>query len=195
MPGLNQLKPTDAANSTFHVYNRGIGRAPIFRDAIDRREFIECFRRYLVPEVVRARYRRPYKKLGGEVGVLAYCLLDNHFHLVVHQRTATGVQRLMRGALAGYSRQYNTRYERTGRLFESPYKASLVTEHRYAKELIAYVHTNHPDQLQHPFSSHAAYSDPSIAPWLSVSSGLAIFGGLQPYLDYVASYCARERRR
>lgn len=192
MPSRNQLKTAETSGQLFHVYSRGIARRAIFGNAVDRREFLQCLRRYLSDGIERDRTGRAYRKLNGEAAVLAYCLMPNHFHLIVYQRNPYGMAKLMRPALTGYVMAYNSRHNRTGRLFESVYKASPIADTEYAKSAIAYVHSNHETGPQYELCSHAIYTGESPTDWVDVRAGLAIFGGRESYRRFVEGYLRRR---
>lgn len=96
-------------------------------------------------------------KLRDQVSLLAYCVMDTHFHLVLHQLTATGMCDSMHRVIGEYARQFN-RLERCGRgpMFDGRYAAKPLDEMDpdYAKHMIAYVQLNDPtQQLDNPFGS------------------------------------------
>lgn len=113
-------------DALYHVTTRGVERRAIFRSDGDRLDFLDILRR-----VVLAR------------GWLchAYCLMDNHYHLVI----ATPESDLSPGmqALNGrYAQRFNRRYERRGHLFEARFQAALVTEESHALNTCRYVVRN-----------------------------------------------------
>ncbi len=79
----------------------------------------------------------------------AYCLMPNHLHLLVREKTDDGVSRLMQKLMTGYTMYFNTRHERTGALFQGKYKATHVDDDRYLKYLLSYIHLN-PTKLIEP---------------------------------------------
>jgi REP element-mobilizing transposase RayT len=114
----------------YHLYNRGNNFDEIFRNREDYLRFLRLVRKYLVD--------------GGESSVLAYCLMPNHYHLLVHlldPHLSAAMQRL---GLA-YTKVSNGRYGRVGRVFQSPFHAIHVGEERYLSALIAYIHRNPSD--------------------------------------------------
>lgn len=76
------------------------------------------------------------------VDLIAYCLMPNHFHLLVREHTEGGISRFMQKLTTAYTMYFNTRYERTGALFQGKYKAEHAHEDRYLKYLISYIHLN-----------------------------------------------------
>lgn len=113
-------------DTVYHVTSRGDRLAPVFRDDIDRTSFLEV--------------------LGAAMGrfdaqVLAYCLMDNHYHLVLHTRRAN-ISRLMRHLNGVYTQTFNRRHSAVGPLFQGRFKAILVDRDAYLLPLCRYVERN-----------------------------------------------------
>jgi len=83
------------------------------------------------------------------VDIGAYCLMPNHFHLLVKEVRAGGIALFMQKLSTGYTMYFNTRYNRSGALFQGKYKARHVTGDRYLKYLFSYIHLN-PVKLVEP---------------------------------------------
>ncbi|HSX29588.1 MAG TPA: transposase [Candidatus Saccharimonadales bacterium] len=192
MPSKNVLK-VDAPDSYYHVYARGAGKQPIFLDYEDFMFFLELLRRYLSPEAVVNSVGTPYEKLGESVELLAYCLMGNHFHLLLFQRQVGGMQRLMRGVMTSYSRYFNRVYGRSGPLFESRYKASRVSNETYLQHISRYIHLNPKDWRLYPYSSMQYYLTGNQPDWLQTSPMLELFDSREQYAEFVADYEAAQR--
>ncbi len=112
--------------ATYHVMNRGIDRRVLFRNERD--------------------YRRFETALGGlvelhQVLVHAYCLLPNHFHLLV-ETPRGNLSRFMQALQTRYGVYFNRKYGRSGHVFQGPYKAILVEDGEYVLKLSRYIHLN-----------------------------------------------------
>ena len=164
------------ANAVYHVTARGNERKAIYRDDADRRRFLET-----IDEAV--------ERFG--LLIHCYCLMPNHYHLLVETPRAN------LSASAGwlqttYSVRFNRRHRRSGHLFQGRFKAHLVEEDVYARELIKYIHLNpvRPRNKRKPipsdrkgaltryrWSSHRAYAglDKTREPWLCLD-WLSYFG-------------------
>ncbi|MBI4130671.1 transposase [Candidatus Roizmanbacteria bacterium] len=140
-----------AENEFYHLYNRGTDRRAIF---LDDRDF-ERFTRLLyvcnsgTPVIMKDLQAYNFSKLVSEyeprkplVAIGVYCLMPNHFHLLVRQLTPQGISIFMKKLATGYSMFFNQRYERSGRLFESTFKSSRITNDNYLQYLFAYIHLN-----------------------------------------------------
>lgn len=113
-------------NALYHVTSRGVARCAIFIDDQDWRAFLELLAR----ELERSRWL-----------CHAYCLMPNHFHLLVETLAATlskGMQRL-NGA---YAQAHNRRHERTGHLLQGRFHAVLIEKERHLLEVARYVVLN-----------------------------------------------------
>ncbi len=110
----------------YHVMNRGIERRDVFLDDDDRRVFLR-----LLSDLE--------ENFGVEVH--AYCLMDNHYHLVVHTPKAN-LSRAMRWLGQLYSQAFNRRYGRVGPLFQGRFKSKPVDPDGWLLELSIYVHLN-----------------------------------------------------
>ncbi|MFZ2523233.1 MAG: transposase, partial [Minisyncoccia bacterium] len=75
-----------------------------------------------------------------EIG--AYCLMPNHFHILILEIQDGGISIYMRKLLTAYSMYFNKKYERTGKLYEGVFKSEHVDSDRYLKYLYSYIHLN-----------------------------------------------------
>jgi REP element-mobilizing transposase RayT len=183
-----QLKSRIAANQTFQVTSHGIGALAPFNRSIDKREFLSRFMWYLSPEPWSDASRRPYEKLYDQVAVLAYCVLDNHFHLVVHQFTPDGMRRLMTRVLTSYGMYYNAAQSprRRGPIFDGRYAADPMRDPDHIKEMIGYTVLNDPiRQHGNQFSSSAIHLGDVNSSWLANDLTLGVFGGRDGFREYM----------
>ena len=182
----------DAPGVVHHVMVRGLERRPIFRDDRDRGDFLR--------RVARGVEARAW-------AVYAWCLLENHGHLLVR----TGAQplaRTMRSLLTGYAGAFNRRHHRAGHLFQNRYKSIVVEEEPYLLELVRYLHLN-PLRARRvadlralardPWSGHSALCGTVPRPWQATPEILARFGATvgrarAAYRAFVAAGVAQGRR-
>lgn len=76
------------------------------------------------------------------ISIGAYCLMPNHFHLLVHELKDGGISRFMQKLTTGYTMYFNKRYERTGALFQGKFRAAHANNDSYLKYLVSYIHLN-----------------------------------------------------
>ena len=112
--------------ATYHVTSRGNRGQPIFADDADRELFLAT--------LARAMERM-------DASVLAYCLMGNHYHLVLCTRRAN-LSALMRQINGVYTQAVNRRHTTTGHVFQGRFKAILVDRDAYLLELLRYVELN-----------------------------------------------------
>ncbi len=126
-------------NYFYHIYTRGVNGVNLFYREKNYGYFLQKFDKYLSPFVE----------------VFAYCLMPNHFHFLIRIKTAdqnlTGFKNLLglnkvqdqiRLLLMSYSKAINKQQERTGSLFERPFKRKEVNNLKYLKNLTHYIHSN-----------------------------------------------------
>jgi len=110
----------------YHITSRGNERKNVFKSKRDREKFLE----YL--ESATQRY---------DAVIHVYCLLDNHYHLLV-ETPSENLSQIMRHINGAYTTYFNVKRKRSGHLFQGRYKAILVDADEYAKELSRYIHLN-----------------------------------------------------
>lgn len=131
----------------YHLYNRGTDKRVIFLDDADREHFVNLL--YICNSEKRFASRdipigRTYVYERGEtlVDIIAYCVMPNHFHLLICGKEDGGTSLFMQKLLTAYSMYFNKKNERTGALFESKFKAKHADTDEYLKYLFAYIHLN-----------------------------------------------------
>lgn len=150
----------------FHVILRGNARQDIFAVAADR----EAWESLVGDALQRYGHR-----------IHAYCWMTNHVHIAI-QSGAKPLGRFMAYLASNYARRFNQRLKRSGHLFERRYKAILVNEDEYLKELVRYIHMN-PVRAKmvercadYPWSSHNPYTGSRPPDWLTTACVLRMFG-------------------
>ena len=142
----------------YHMYNRGVDKRDIFMDDEDRIRFIHDlfefndsnpapnlndilsskkskFLEVGLPEIER----KPRKVV---VEILAFCMMDNHFHMIVRQKVENGITEFMRKLGTGYTNYFNKKYERTGALFQGRFKSVCIKNDSHLMYLPLYLHLN-----------------------------------------------------
>lgn len=187
MPPRNVLK-IDIADSYYHVYARGASRQEIFLESADYYMFLSLFRRYLSAEDVKDSAGMSYAKLYDDIQLLSYCLMPNHFHLLLYQVNEGAMQRLMRGVMTAYSRYFNKKYDRSGGLFETRYKVSRISSDTYLMHITRYIHLNPKEWREYPYSSLRFYLQAHDEDWVDEQPIVALFPSRESYGDFVAEY-------
>ncbi|MBM4402581.1 MAG: transposase [Candidatus Cloacimonetes bacterium] len=187
MPAKNSVK-VYIENGFYHIYNRGVEERIIFTDKQDYTVFLHYLKRYLSPPEKPNEVGPRWKfDLYEKIRLLAYCLMPNHFHLLIKQFPANGITEFMRALTNAYTRYFNEKHERIGHLFQGRYKAILVDTEPYLLHLSRYIHLNpiglnevQPGKLveypfEYPYSSYADYLRKRNTKWLHPEEILAFF--------------------
>ena len=141
-------RQTPQIGQFYHVYNRGNNRQPIFFDRENYLYFLRLMKRHLV---------------ANGIDVVAYCLMPNHYHFLVHLSQAQ-LSASMKSLSLAYTKAINKRYNRCGSLLQGRFQSLLVTETDYLVNLSRYIHLNpvkaklvsHPSEWE--FSSYLEYA-------------------------------------
>jgi putative transposase len=157
---------TDAA--CYHVLNRGHARETIFHDDQDRSHFLHLLGRY------RSRF---------DLRIYHYCLMSNHFHLLVQLAQPRRLSRMVAGLLVAYWHHYRRRYGLVGHLFQGRFKSPAVEAERYLLSCGRYIERNPVEAgivsqaWDYPWSSCRAYAGATADPLLARNSW---YDGLAP---------------
>lgn len=112
---------------TYHIYNRGINGESIFINDENKRYFLQLME----------------KHLSLCCSVYAYCLMDNHFHLLISvKQEGEAATQQFSNLFNAYAKAFNKANDRTGSLFEKHFKRIKITDEEYVKQLVIYIHLN-----------------------------------------------------
>lgn len=144
----------------YHIYNRGVEKRHIFIDNQDYGVFLSYLKEYLSPKDeknlmaklsdhnISAKERDKILKLlklnnfYNEIYLLAFCLMPNHFHLLIKQSSSLSIDKFMNSLALRYAIYFNRKYKRTGILFQDVYKAVSVNTDEQLLHLSRYIHQN-----------------------------------------------------
>ncbi len=132
-----------AKGEFYHLYNRGTEKRTIFLDKQDYNHFL--FLMYICNSTRSITLRDIGKNFDREetlVDIGAYCLMPNHFHILINEKTEGGISKYMLKLMTGYTMYFNQKYKRTGKLYEGTFKASHVSKDNYLKYIYSYIHLN-----------------------------------------------------
>lgn len=110
----------------YHIILRGINRQVIFEENEDYIRFLQTLKKY---------------KSNGEFIIYAYCLMDNHVHLLIKEGNEE-LALIMRRIGASYVYWYNDKYDRVGHLFQDRFKSETIENDRYLLAVLRYIHHN-----------------------------------------------------
>lgn len=197
------------ANSFYHLYNRGVEKRIIFNDSQDYNVFLSYLKEYLLPKdhiglqkqltdpAVRWVKKDEILKLlrmnnfEGNITLLAYCLMPNHFHLLIKQREENAIDSFMNSLSVRYAMYFNRKYKRVGSLFQGVYKAVRVLSDGQFLHLSRYIHRNHLSlqevvlqNLKEQYSSYGDYIGARKTQWVKTEEILSYFSKTNPRLSY-----------
>jgi len=121
----------------YHIYNRGNNKEDIFKEVMNYSYFLNLMRKYIVPIA----------------DVLSYCLLKNHFHLLIKTKKLEKDKKFSQAfsnMCNAYAKAINKKYNRTGSLFQTRFKRIKISDENYLRQLIIYINLNH---IYHGFTS------------------------------------------
>src|SRR3989344_7629403 len=137
----------------YHIYSRGVEKRKIFMSAKDYNRFIALL--YIMNQESSFRMDNflrdnqnnlqnifKEKREKPLVSILSYCLMPNHFHLILYEHTEGGISKFMGKLLTAYSMYFNTKYERSGPLFTHPFRSEHISNESQHMYIFSYVHLN-----------------------------------------------------
>lgn len=213
MASKNALK-NYIADGYYHIYNRGIEKRLIFQDQQDYSVFLSYLRFYLLPKdkadltrqlsnpSISCKEKDNILKLlrlnnfYDEIILLAYCLMPNHFHLLIKQKSDKSIDKFMNSLGVRYTMYFNRKYKRVGKLCQDVYKAVSVENDPQLLYLSGYIHNNPiKNSATQALGLRAYYTQPSSLPeylktrqteWVHPEEILEYFSKENPQLSYQA---------
>lgn len=174
-----------ASGEYYHIFNRGIRKQEIFREKRDWARLLFSILTFQSPVIFdnisrdlkdflplidrSVQHRVLNKKMSGvvkerAVELVAFCLMPNHFHLLVKQTGEKGVSQYLQRIQNSYTKFFNTKYKTSGHLFQGPFRAVHIEDNNQLLYTSAYIHLN-PRENRHlknkiekyPWSSYSDY--------------------------------------
>ncbi|GMR18879.1 MAG: hypothetical protein BMS9Abin34_001 [Patescibacteria group bacterium] len=205
----------------YHVYNRGVEKRDIFATKRDYQRFLSTLVFYLhdqeipytvfqgsTPEVRAAYFQlNPRGSETQRVRVLAYCLMPNHFHLLLKPVRADGVTKYVSDISNSHTKYFNLKNKRVGRLFQNTFKSKEVSSEPSLMQLTRYIHLNPvlstktnlptaaPAPQSYPYSSYAAWvglRPANIVNNEELKTWLRWAGGSDKYKEFVEAKLAKS---
>jgi len=205
MPARNSVKEY-IANGYYHIYNRGVEKRLIFQDQQDYSVFLGYLKEYLTPKNEKGlRMRLSYPDISSkekdrilkflrmnnfadEITLLAYCLMPNHFHLFIKQKSANSIDKFMQSLCTRYTMYFNRKYKRVGSLFQGVYKAVHIISEKQFLHLSRYIHrqalASQGETLEDQPCSYPEYLSKRRTEWIKPDEILNYFSTSNPSLSY-----------
>ncbi|MEK7541611.1 MAG: transposase [Patescibacteria group bacterium] len=141
-------RPHFVEGYVYHIYNRGVEKRNIFLEDKDRLRFIADLYEFNDTAPVFNPARQPFevrlqtRRKQTLVEILSFCLMPNHYHLMMRQKEGNGITEFMRKLGTGYTNYFNLKYTRVGSLFQGKFKAILLKQEGHLTHLPHYIHLN-----------------------------------------------------
>lgn len=201
-------------NHIYHVFNKTLDRRKLFKSGTYGDYFLKVLKYYRSTKArlsfskLRSVDRKVFQDIQKEVSfqkyfrvdILAYCLMPNHFHLLLKQKVDNGIQKFISDTINSLTRYCNLRLERKGPLFLPKFKAERIHTNEQLLHVSRYIHLNPYSSgvvktsdklLAYPWSSFPEYIREErevIDPLISPSELLAFYDGeREEYKDFVLS--------
>ena len=163
---MGNRKDTFAHGEWYHCYTRSIDGKSTFNTPADYKRFIEAL--YLSNDTKRTE-RGNLKRSSYEdilalprqemiVTIGAYCLMPNHFHLLVKEVHDGGITQFMRRVGTSYAMYFNKKYGRIGNVFVKPFRSKHISDDRYLTRIAEYIHLNPAELFESKWKSGAPLS-------------------------------------
>jgi len=111
----------------YHIFNRGNNKQDIFFEEENYKYFLRLLNKHIDPVA----------------NIYVYCLLPNHFHLLIQiKEDCSNPSQAFSNFFNSYTKSINKKYNRTGSLFQRPFKRIRVTDEKYLLQLVTYIHLN-----------------------------------------------------
>ncbi|MBP7215873.1 MAG: transposase [Candidatus Omnitrophica bacterium] len=114
-------------NTYYHVYNRGNQKQTVFLDEEDYISFLDLLKHYK-------------RKFGFKL--YSYCLMPNHFHLIIFPRKPEALPEIMKPICQTYTLYFNNKYKKVGHLWQGRFKNRMIGKNDYLLDCIAYIESN-----------------------------------------------------
>lgn len=132
---------------TYHIYNRGVDKRPVFLNKQNYLRFYTSLNYFNTKKPINSirDIAKDVEITSADklVQIKAYCLLPNHYHLLLEQLTDGGISEFMKRVGGGYTLYFNEKKKRSGALFQGTYKRVHVNTDEYYNYLFAYINENH----------------------------------------------------
>lgn len=179
----------------YHIFNRGVDKRTLFHRERDYLRFIKTIKICNDPATIRITSLStidPSISKNTYVSVINFVLMPNHYHFTLQQTDDNGITQFLQRLGTSYSKYFNTKYKRAGRLFESTYKAKPVETEEQLMHLSRYIHLNPllaglvKNINDYRWSSYNAYIGKELADFCNPIPIMSFFSSPQSYERFVS---------
>jgi len=111
----------------YHALNRGNNRADVLGDDSDRTAFLEA--------LAKTKERYPFRLLG-------YCLMTNHFHLLLRPEVGQSISRILQSLTVAHTWRYHKRHHTSGHVWQGRFKSPLIQDDAHLLVVLRYIEAN-----------------------------------------------------
>ncbi len=204
-----------ATEEIYHVFNRSIAKVPIFNYQKDYNRLLSLIDYYrFAPDMSFSHYNRLEKTLKEQyfqnlvnsknhtVEIMSFCLMPNHFHLLLKQKTDYGVKNFVSNIQNGYAKYFNVRSDRSGSLFQAMFKAVRIENDEQLLHVSRYIHLNpstafivEPEKLfSYKWSSLPEYLGIIDSVFTDFHLILDLIGGREKYKNFILDQADYQRQ-
>lgn len=181
----------------YHIFNRGVEKRQIFLDDADYQRFIQTLYYYQFsgpkPRFsTHKRFRKQdFNKNPRIVEIICYCLMPNHFHLLLKQLAEKGIQEFLCKVSNSYTKYFNTKHHRIGPLFQGQFKAVFVETDEQLVHVSSYIHLNPfvaeitRNWINYPYSSAKEFVEENRSGFCNPKEILNLANGSKKYAQFV----------
>ncbi|MEK7559211.1 MAG: transposase [Patescibacteria group bacterium] len=202
----------------YHVFNRGVAGLPIFASVKDYSRFLELVDYYRFINTpfsfshLKKKLEEKRKKILSDLKekdetqaeILAYCLMNNHFHFLLKQLTKSGISSFMANLQNGYAKYFNIKTRRAGPLFQSIFKSVRIETDEQLLHVSRYIHLNPSTGYLVDANNLHTYKWSSLSEYLGEVTNnlsfiskdmiLGLIGGADKYRQFVFDQAQYQRK-
>jgi len=124
---MGRLPRTIDEGLVYHALNRGNNRADVFQDDADRLAFLQA--------LAKTKERYPFRLLG-------YCLMTNHFHLLLQPESGQSISRILQSLTVAHTWRYHKRHRTSGHVWQGRFKSPVVQDDAHLLVVLRYIEAN-----------------------------------------------------
>lgn len=191
----------------YHVYNRSVAEQPIFRNKREHNIFIKAieYYRFSKPPVRLSRYLNLNKQTGSDLleslyeknnclaDIYSFCLMPNHYHILLKQTAENGISNFIRLLQNSYAKYLNIKTKRAGSLFQCPFKAVRIETDEQFIHVARYIHLNpltsyilkdFEDLESYEWCSYTDYSSDSTRRFINTQFLMSLFKNKESFRQF-----------
>ena len=197
----------------YHVLNRSIANDEIFRGKRQLDRALELIDYYRYSQSLRfskfktmtfeekEKYRRLFEKSKPLVEIYAFALMPNHYHILLKQIRDRGTSIFISNFQNSFAKYFNTKFDRSGGLFQRPFKAKRITGDEILLHISRYVHLNpitsylveYKDHESYPWTSYLNYLGKRNNDYVNTDYILRLAGSIKSYEDFISNQVDYQR--